>query len=318
MASAGHALLAVSGGPDSVALMGLAAAAAAAGPFASLSVATVDHGFRLEGRRDAEAVVAAAEALGMPGHRLTWAGGGTATRLQERARDGRYALLVGCAARIGATHLVTAHTADDQAETVLLRLARGSGTAGLVGMRADSRRGDVRLVRPFLGVGKARLVASCRAAGWPFVEDPANADTRFARTRLRALLPALAAEGLDAARFALLARRMAEADAAVGHAAARALAEAAAEPGALRAGRLLGEPRAVFVRALALVLAEVGPDIRQRLARIERLAADLDAAAARGTPLRRTLQGALIDFDGRDRLALRRAPPRRADVPRAG
>ena len=154
-------LLAVSGGPDSTALMHLAAAAAQADPtLPPLAVATVDHGLRPEARAEAEAVAGAADALGLPHHLLAWDGPKPETRLQERARQRRYDLLAGCARDIGATHIATAHTLDDQAETVLFRLMRGSGVAGLAGMAASVHRGGVVHLRPFLGVPKARLVAS--------------------------------------------------------------------------------------------------------------------------------------------------------------
>ncbi len=306
-------LLAVSGGPDSVAMMRLAAGLAASGVgVPPLAVATVDHGLRPGSRAEAEDVARAAEALGLPCHMLPWTGAKPATRLQERARRHRYALLVDCAGRIGASHLATAHTRDDQAETVLFRLMRGSGPAGLAGMAAAVDREGIVHVRPFLDVPKARLVATCRAGGWSFVDDPANADPRFARTRLRALLPALAAEGLDAARFATLARRMGEAEAALAEAARCAIADAARAPGRYDARRLLAAPAAVRVRALQSVVTDLAAAPgRPRLDGVERLAAALVDAAAAGTPLRRTLHGAVVSFDGRDGLHLAAAPPRR-------
>ena len=310
---AGAVLLAVSGGPDSMALMGAAAAfAAEAAAAPPLAVATVDHGLRAGARADAEAVMEDAAALGLRGHLLAWDGPKPATRLQERARHHRYALLVACARRIGASHLVTAHTRDDQAETVLFRLMRGSGPAGLAGMaRARDRDGIVHL-RPLLDVPKARLVATCRARGWRFIEDPANDDPRFARARLRRLMPGLAAEGLDAARFATLARRMAEVEEALGRAARRAIAEASRGPGAFDVPRLFGEPAAVRHRALALLLGDlaVAPG-RLRLDAVERLDAEFVEAAEGRDRLRRTLHGVLLAFDGASRLTLAPAPPRR-------
>ncbi len=276
-------LLAVSGGPDSTALMHLAAAAALADPdLPPLAVATIDHGLRPEARAEAAAVARAAGALGLPHHLLPWDGPKPTTRLQERARDRRYGLLAGRARDIGATHIATAHTLDDQAETVLFRLMRGSGVAGLAGMAPSVPRNGVVLLRPFLGVAKARLVAACRAGAWPFAEDPANTDTRFARARLRALAPLLAAEGLDAPRLATLARRMGEAEAAIAAAARRAAAEAARADGAYSLPRLLSEPVAVRLRALDLVLGRVAT-ARTRLDRLERLEGALSAAAAGGT-----------------------------------
>lgn len=313
-AAARRVLLAVSGGPDSTALLRLAAAAASSdSAFPPLAVATVDHGLRPEARAEAEAVASAAAALGLPHHLLAWEGAKPATRLQERARHHRYELLVVCARTIGATHLATAHTLDDQAETVLFRLMRGSGPAGLAGMAPAIMRDGVLHVRPFLSVPKFRLVAACRAGGWSFVEDPANADPRFARARLRSLMPALAAEGLDARRLATVARRMREAEAALAAAAARAVAEAADTEGGASMARLLAEPVAVRVRALDLMLGAAkslpGPP---RLDRLEKLEAALAAAARARSPLRRTLADVLVAFDGQDRLVVSPAPPRRS------
>lgn len=311
--SAGAVLLAVSGGPDSVALMQLAAEVARSDPgFPPLVIATVDHGLRAASRAEAETVAVVAEALGLDAHILTWSGEKPVSRLQERARHNRYALLVDCARRIGATHLVTAHTLDDQAETVLFRLMRGSGPAGLAGMASSLDRDGIRHLRPLLDVPKARLVATCRTRGWSFVEDPGNVDPRFARTRLRRLMPGLAAEGLDATRLATLARRMAEVEAAIGEAARRAVAEAARGSDLYAARRLLAEPAAVRHRALDLMITGLGTGPgRPRLDAVERLSAALASAAARAEPLRRALHGAVLSFDGGDNLRLAAAPPRR-------
>src|SRR5437764_101909 len=104
-----------------------------------------------------------------------------------------------------ARHILTGHTLDDQAETVLFRLARGSGLSGLAGIARISPLEHVTLIRPLLDIPKARLLATLKAAKISFIEDPSNRDPRFARTRLRQLVPALAGEGLDAARLAVLA-----------------------------------------------------------------------------------------------------------------
>ncbi len=320
-AQASAVLLAVSGGPDSTALMHLAAAAAATDDAAHppIAVATVDHGLRPEAQAEAEAVGRAADALGLPHFLLVWDGEKPHARLQERARQRRYDLLVDCAMSIGASHLATAHTLDDQAETVLFRLMRGSGVAGLAGMSPQVRRGDILHVRPFLGVPKSRLVAACRAGGWPFVEDPANADPRFARARLRGLMPALAAEGLDAPRLATLARRMGEAEAALSDAAERIAAAAAGPGGTFMTGELLAAPVAVRVRGLALLLGASTPSPAPlRLERLERLAEALASAAEAGLPLRRTLAGVLVAFDGTDRIVLTPAPERRRPTLRLG
>ncbi|MDB5589813.1 tRNA lysidine(34) synthetase TilS, partial [Enterovirga sp.] len=202
----GPILAAVSGGPDSTALLhGLAAWSRAEPGRPPLVAATVDHGLRAAARDEAEAVGAAAAALGVPHHILTWTRPDGGAVSQARARAARYRLLGELAGSLGCAALATAHTLDDQAETVLLRMAAGSGLAGLAAMRPITGRGAVRLHRPLLAVPKARLVATCRAQGWFFATDPSNADPRHARPRWRALMPGLAAEGLDARRLARLA-----------------------------------------------------------------------------------------------------------------
>ncbi|MBN6823114.1 tRNA lysidine(34) synthetase TilS, partial [Methylobacterium organophilum] len=173
-------LLAVSGGPDSSALMHAAARLRDA-TGASLRVATVDHGLRPESGAEAEAVGRAARALGLPHAILTWAGAKPGTGLQDAARRARYALLAAHAEAVGAGLVLTGHTRDDQAETVLIRLAAGSGPAGLAGMRAERDLGPgLALGRPFLHLPKASLVAWCAARGVAYARDPANGDPRFA------------------------------------------------------------------------------------------------------------------------------------------
>ncbi len=184
-------LLAVSGGSDSTALLVLAArwAKRLKRP-PKLTAITIDHGLRSESAREAAAVKRLARRLGVPHRTLRWRGDKPKSGLQEAARIARYRLLAEAAARAGYEHVLTAHTLDDQAETVLFRLARGSGLTGLAGMAQASvlpvgAETAFFLVRPLLHVSKARLVATLKAAGIDHSEDPTNRDPRYARTRLR-------------------------------------------------------------------------------------------------------------------------------------
>ena len=131
------------------------------------------------------------------------------------ARSARYRLLAKAARHSGATHILTAHTRDDQAETLLMRMLRGSGIAGLAAMARESERDGVLLARPFLDVSKSQLIATLARAKLGFADDPTNRDPHFTRPRLRALMPALAAEGGDPRNLARLASRLARANAAV-------------------------------------------------------------------------------------------------------
>src|SRR6185369_13682921 len=195
-------LLAVSGGPDSTALMVLAARwrdALKAKP--KLIAVTVDHGLRKDAKAEAAAVARLARKLKIAHRTLRWRGKKPATGLQQAARTARYRLLAEAARDVGASHVLTAHTLDDQAETVLIRMSRGSGLTGLAAMaRAAAVPGasELVLVRPLLDIAKARLIATLRAAKLPFADDPSNRDPRFTRARIRSLMPTLAVEGHDA------------------------------------------------------------------------------------------------------------------------
>src|SRR5690606_5848466 len=137
-------------------------------------------------------------------------------------RDARYDLLQRHAAKCGARVVLTAHHGDDQAATILFRLLRGSSIGGLAGMKPESTRGALTIARPLLGLSKQALVDYCHRHGLAYAEDPRNADVVYARTRMKPLLAAMAAEGLDAAGWARLGRRAARAAAALDQAAVHA------------------------------------------------------------------------------------------------
>jgi tRNA(Ile)-lysidine synthase len=308
-------VLAVSGGPDSTALMVLAAqwrAKRKHGP--KLLVVTVDHGLRKEAAGEAREVARLARKLGVPHRTLRWTGKKPTSGLQEKARQARYRLLAGAAAKAGASHILTAHTLDDQAETVLMRLLRGSGPAGLAAMARETRLGEITLLRPFLDLPKARLLATLRKAGIPFADDPSNRDPRFTRVRMRGLLPALALEGLDAKRLALLARRLRRAEAAL-----EAVVDLAAKlsPGPWTAGGVIelearhfvALPAEVALRLLGRAIAVVGNEGPVELAKLEALQAALTVEKPGGARFRRTLAGAMITLTP-ECLTVERAPAR--------
>lgn len=315
-------LVAVSGGPDSVALLALLAgwARGAAGR-PEIHAATVDHGLRPEAAAEATAVSRLCQSVGVRHAILRWEGEKPRSGLQEQARLARYELLAGQARALGGAVIVTAHTLDDQAETLLMRMAKGSGPAGLAGMRPRTARHGVALARPLLGVAKARLVASCLSRGLDFASDPSNQDPRFARVRWRRLMPLLVEEGLTSARLSQLAMRLARAEQALEQRAAVLLPSLSTrgEVG-LRVdfAGLCREPDEIVIRVLAGALAAVRPvGARETAARLERLescALALAAAARGGAPLRRTLAGCVLQLSGDGVLALAREPPRRRGV----
>jgi tRNA(Ile)-lysidine synthase len=316
--------IAISGGPDSTALLWLAArwrAARKNGP--DLIAVTVDHGLRPEARREAESVKQFAKGLDVAHRTLRWTGPKPKTGIQEAAREARYALIAAAAKKAGADVVVTAHTLDDQAETVLLRLLRGSGPAGLQAMSGDAKYpGEPGLVlaRPLLSLRKARLVATLRKAGIAFAEDASNRDPRFTRPRLRAIMPALAGEGLTAERLGLLARRLQRAEAALRDAVAVAAGQVslsfenggAADVGrtAFHRARFLALPAEIALRLLGEAIGRTGDEGPVELGKLETLFEALKEGQG-GSTFRRTLAGAMITMRPDD-IVVERAPPRRA------
>lgn len=196
--------VAVSGGPDSLALLLLAAAAYPD----RVAAATVDHGLRGESAEEARFVARVCADLGVP-HEILAPGWVTPPtgNVPAVARDARYEALTRWAARTGCQWIATAHHVDDQAETFLMRLARGSGVAGLAGVRAINSR---LVVRPLLGWRKAELAAVVAAAGLTAVDDPTNADDRLDRTHARRLLDST--PWLDPVRIAASATNLLDAE----------------------------------------------------------------------------------------------------------
>ena len=307
-------LVAVSGGPDSMALLHLAARwRDLGGP--KVHAATVDHDLRPGSRAEAEQAALWAQALDIPHAILTWTGERPKTKLQERARAARYRLLEGFAREIGAEVLLTGHHADDQAETILFRLLRGSGVGGLAAMAQVSQRGGYRLVRPLLHHAKADLIAFCGSVGQAYVEDPSNRDPRFARTDLKRLLALLEPEGLGTDALLRLGRRAARAEDALRAGLAdwrRRLAPAVSETRfECEAALLRTAPMEILLRLLEAEISRLG-DGAPRLDRLERLAAGVSAAIAGEGVFAGTLAGALVRVTRRGRLTVAPAPPRRA------
>ena len=342
LARASAVILAVSGGPDSTALMLLAARwrrARRKGP--RLLAVTVDHGMRPQSAAEVRQVKRLAGRLGVAHRTFRWRGAKPATSLQEAAREMRYRLLGRAARAAKADCILTAHTLDDQAETVLIRMTRGSGLTGLGAMArvsqlpveeferpgipgktrsfggSDTER-PILLVRPLLGIPKARLVATLERAKIGFADDLSNRDLRFARARLRDLMPGLAREGLDARRLALLVERIRRAEAAIEMTVAVAVTALSEEPwserGPIRfpAERFARLPAEVALRLLGRAIAQVGEG-RLQLGKLEALYEALGSSwAGRRSEtfrLRRTLAGAVVTLTAA-RLLVERAPPR--------
>jgi tRNA(Ile)-lysidine synthase len=309
-------VLAVSGGPDSIALMWLAARwrrSLKRGP--RLIAVTVDHGLRREAAREARDVKRLAQALELEHRTLRWRGAKPKTGVPAAAREARYRLLAQAARQSGATHIVTAHTRDDQAETLLMRLLRGSGITGLAAMARETERDGVYLARPLLEISKAQLTATLTRAKIAFADDPTNRDRSFTRPRLRALMPQLAAEGGDAKNLARLALRLARANAAVeilADGAERYLAlKGAGEDGGFNAQAFAALPEEIRLRLLKRGIDKTGHEGPAELGKVEALLAALDRAVAERQPtLKQTLAGAAISL-AKGRIRIEAAPPRR-------
>ena len=179
-----HLAVAVSGGRDSLALMLLAdewARERAGGAIALI----VDHGLRAESATEAGTTRDLLRRHGIDAEVLRWSGAKPARGIQEAARAARYRLLFEACRQRGILHLLVAHHADDQDETIAMRVARATGPDGLAGMAALVEQREARLLRPLLEVRRARLTATLRARSVQWIDDPSNVDTRFERARLR-------------------------------------------------------------------------------------------------------------------------------------
>jgi tRNA(Ile)-lysidine synthase len=294
------AAVGVSGGADSTALLLLLAEWAANRREPPPIALAVDHGLQQNSGRVARDVLATARRHGLVAHLLRWTGRKPTRDIEAAARDARYRLMGAWCARNGIRYLFVAHSMDDQAETFLLRLMRGSGVDGLAAMASvapfparDCE--NLRLARPLLSVPRAKLRAFLVHRGEAWFEDEMNADARFARARLRENWPALRDIGFSAERIAAAAGHLARARAALDRDTQDLLARTARVDGGailLDATAIAAAPEEIGLRALAQVLMQVsGQFYRPRFDRLERL-----AMAIRLDSLRRgrTLHGCCI------------------------
>jgi tRNA(Ile)-lysidine synthase len=274
------AALAVSGGGDSIALMHLFADWARRESISRPAVLIVDHGLRRESYDEAALVAQWAKNAGFAAAVMRWRGRKPQSNIEDEARAARYRLLgEWCKARM-TPYLFAAHTREDQAETFLLRLGRGSGVDGLSGMRAAGPLpvpgfAPVRLLRPLLDMGRTELRAYLQGRGEHWLEDPMNADCRFARVRIRQALPGLEAAGVSVQRIAQAAGHLARAREAL-EAATEEFFERHTQLGAdfalMDGGALAHNSREIGLRVLSAVLMRVaGAPYRPRFERLEAL-----------------------------------------------
>lgn len=293
--------VAVSGGPDSLALLLLAHAAFPG----QVRAATVDHGLRPESAAEAEAVAGLCAALGVPHHILSTRVERAGEGLQAAARAARYAALAEWMAAEGLGLLLTAHHCDDQAETLLMRLNRGSGVGGLAGVRASrpvpGSGGKLRLCRPLLGWRRSELEAVVAAAGIEPARDPSNSDEAFDRARLRRRMGE--APWLDAAALARSAALLAEAEAALEWTAGQLFAARTAVGEGGLSLRPQGLPPELLRRLVLRCLRQVAPGAMPRGDQLVALVARLRAGRVG------TLCG--VKASGGEAWRFETAPPRR-------
>jgi tRNA(Ile)-lysidine synthase len=288
--------LAVSGGADSMALLALAVRSWPG----QVEAATVDHGLRPEARDEAQMVADWCRSRHVP-HAILTPDAPITGSLQTEARVVRYALLDAWRIARGLDWLLTAHHADDQLETLLLRLGRGAGVGGLASIRA--RRGVI--LRPLLGIRRADLRAYCEAEDVPFFDDPSNADERFDRARLRNRIAGF--DLIDPSRLNRSLEALAEADTALDWMTDQIARDHVRPKGDALVLDLVDFPHAVLRRLLQRMISSInesaeiprGPSIDQALVQL------FDGKTV-------TLGDCVVT--GGDRWTVRRAPPRRTKI----
>ena len=291
--------VALSGGPDSMALAHMLSHQSSA---VDIHALIVDHGLRSES--GAEARETFDRVKNWPNvipHILTWGGDKPDTKIMEEARRARYGLMRDFCREHGISTLYLAHHLDDQAETFLIRLAKGSGLDGLAAMSRAQDYDGLTLVRPLLDVPKSDLLAYCDTHNIPFARDPSNEKTDYLRPRLRGAREVLEAEGLTSKRLATTAMRLSR---------ARAALEFFTDEGwrdhvtvgadiQINAAALNKLPEEVVLRVVLKAMDHFRPDADYgpRLERVESLVRDMRGDAFRGA----TLGGCRFAIKGRDR-----------------
>ena len=256
---------------------------------------TVDHALREGSAEEAARVAAWARTRAIPHETLIWFGHKPAANIQARAREERYRLIGEAMRARGLKVLLTGHTENDQAETFLLRLARGSGLDGLSGMAPvapfpHAAFGDLALARPLLAFSHARLTATLTERGQPWIDDPSNTNDRFARVQIRAAMSSLELAGLTTERIAAAAAHLRRAREAIDAGVAALMAHAVDVTkwgyALLNTDAILSAPQEIALRSLArIVQAFGGAEYPPRFEQTEALLAWLRKSTPRGRTL---------------------------------
>lgn len=289
--------LAVSGGADSLALLVLVARWVKLNPGApEIRVYSVDHGLRAEAPDEVAFVLEVAQKYGFRSRGLSLGNGEDVPASQADARKARYRVLREAMEKDGAQILLTGHHLEDQGETVLMRLAHGSGISGLSGMRRFARVEGVEIFRPLLDVSRDELRQIVAQENLNAVVDPSNFDEKYERVRWRKLLPLLSELGLDAPRLSRFGARMARADGALESITRSLFCEMAGrdEFGVLfiRRSQLLQQPLEIALRLLLMMMSVAsGRHVSSQLAQVEELFEALCSSQFRG----QTLGGCVVE-----------------------
>ncbi len=276
--------IAVSGGADSLALLLLSHAKY------RVTAITVDHGLRKEARDEAKYVASVCEKIGVPHVTLTWDGEKPEGNIQAAARDARYELMRDWCSKNQAAYLAVAHHMDDQAETLLLRLARGSGVYGLSGM--DKKRAlsdDVTLIRPLLGFSKVELENYLSGQSIEWMEDPSNASTKYERVKARNMLMSPPLDGLTAERLSATADRLRRTSDALNYYEAKWLRSSVCEydsHATIRVSSFQEAPEETVLRGLSTICRVIGGQrYVPRMEKLERLKHALTDESFKGQTL---------------------------------
>ena len=295
--------VAVSGGPDSMALCHLLAQWGNARSI-DVHALSVDHGLRKESADEAEQVGVWLSALGVQHQVLRW-DTPSEKRVQEEARKARYAMMARYCAEHDIRALFLGHHMDDQAETVLFRLAKGSGLDGLVGMRAVQNYDEnLCLMRPLLNATKSDILDFCARSGISFVQDPSNESDQYSRVRLRRARSVLEEEGLSAKRLSVTARRLLRARNALDEIAKKTYEKNAVEINSKRVvfdvNALSTCPEEIVLRVIlrGMEMFRHGANYAPRMERVEGLVSNLLGAMRDAQTFRkRTLGGVVFEYD---------------------
>ena len=199
--------LAVSGGPDSTALMFLVSKSKKIKKN-DVTILTVDHALRKESKSEVDLVKSNAKRIGFKCKILKWNGVKPSSGIQEAARKARYSLMLSWCEKNSVNQLFLAHHLDDQVETFLMRLSKGSGVDGLSSMSNITINSSISLIRPFLEIPKNKLIVIANFSKMKWISDPSNLNSSYQRSRMRKLLPIFSEEGIDPHHINLVIKRM--------------------------------------------------------------------------------------------------------------